>query len=331
MNQSLASPLARICLGTLPPRSSNWARAALLGIALCFCLTGCTAIPDFLKSDRPRVASSSHPVTQILCLWQPGEGRDPDGLPCRGFAGQVIFLTNREPTPVVPDGDVRIYVFDDLRQADDPSKPLRQYDFTDDSWSIHRRDSTLGPTYHVFIPYTRKGLHEALCSLRVRLTPPRGQAVFSDMVSVTLKGRDRMPEGSVQSEYTIAPSATPNAEAEARRKTTTIALDQRPGELARTPHSADIPTAQHPLSDNQPAIPTRHPLAEQLVETQIPAIAQVGEQGIKPATPPTAAKLLTSDERIERVEQLLTKMLELQQITSQSKPAAPPRHPLADE
>jgi hypothetical protein len=331
MYPSLPSPLSRYRVTRLHSVRGAWANATLLGIAFSFCLNGCAAFPDFLKADRPRVATSSYPVTQILCLWQPGEGRDPDGLPCRGFAGQVIFLTNREPTPVVPDGDVRIYVFDDLRQADDPSKPLRQYDFTDDSWSIHRRDSTLGPTYHVFIPYPRKGLHEALCSLRVRLTPPRGQAVFSDMVSVTLKGRDRMPEGSIQSEYTIAPSASPNAEAEARRKTTTIALDQRPGQLARTPDPAEVAAAKHPLTNNEAARPARHPLAEDSISSQAPLAAQSVERRSQPIAYPEAGKPLTSDERIERVEQLLTKMLELQQTTSQPKPGAPPRHPLADE
>ncbi|MCA9067695.1 MAG: hypothetical protein KDA84_02145, partial [Planctomycetaceae bacterium] len=47
---------------------------------------------------------------------------------------------------------------------------------------------TLGPTYSVFIPYSRKGQHQAQCALRVCLAPENGKPIYSDTSAVILPG-----------------------------------------------------------------------------------------------------------------------------------------------
>jgi hypothetical protein len=141
-----------------------------------------------LKKDEFRKADARNPAVQIVCLWQPAEGLGLDNLPTRGFAGQIIFLTQDSPTPVEIDGDVRVYLFDDQGTMEEQAKPLHQFDFVDGTWRGYLKKTAWGPTYQVFIPYVRKGSHEAKCVLRVRLTPKAGPTIVSETASITLQG-----------------------------------------------------------------------------------------------------------------------------------------------
>ncbi len=156
---------------------------------LVLVLSGCAA-SNLLKwkKDKEPQADAQNPAVKILCLWQPAEGHRPDGLPARGFAGQIFFFTGRSATPAEVSGDVRVYVFDDQGTREEQSKPIHQFDFLSDAWKVHRQETDLGPAYHVFVPYVRKGHHQAHCALRVRLKPAEGPVIFSEMVNVTLSG-----------------------------------------------------------------------------------------------------------------------------------------------
>jgi hypothetical protein len=156
----------------------------------CGCAS--TGFLSFSNKDKP-VAGPKNPVVQALCLWQPAEGTGIDGKTCRGFAGQIFFFTNRGFVPAKVDGDVRVYLFDDQGSPDERVKPIHQFDFPRESWNALLHDGRLGQTYTIFIPYTRKGFHEANCSLRLRYTPHGGTApaIFSEMVNVTLPGSKR--------------------------------------------------------------------------------------------------------------------------------------------
>src|SRR5690606_2996280 len=117
------------------------------------------------------------------------EGIGPDNLPTRGFAGKITFFTRNQKSGVRVNGDVRVYVYDDQGPVEERGKPIHQWDFPGDAWSIHLQQSSLGPAYSVFIPYTRKGNHQALCALRVRFTPAAGTPMYSETVAVLLPGQ----------------------------------------------------------------------------------------------------------------------------------------------
>jgi hypothetical protein len=154
-------------------------------------VSGCTAtgLIGWPNGKYPQ-ATARRPVAQVVCVWQPADGKGLDDLPSRGFAGQVFFFTKDDPTPVQADGDVRVYLFDDQGAADgDASKPIHQFDFTDGAWKQYFRPSQFGATYQLFIPYVRTGTHQAKCSLRVRLTPSDGPVVYSELAEITLPGK----------------------------------------------------------------------------------------------------------------------------------------------
>lgn len=151
-------------------------------------MVGCASLQLPWSKDRLVRATARNPAVQVLCLWQSSTGRDPEGLPCRGFAGQIIFLSGGSTTPLAVDGDVRIYVFDDQGTLEERSVP-RMWDFDSAAWNMHLTNSSLGPAYSVFIPYTRPGSQQASCTIRLRLTPKDGQPLFSETASIILPGK----------------------------------------------------------------------------------------------------------------------------------------------
>ncbi|GIX03298.1 MAG: hypothetical protein KatS3mg113_0304 [Planctomycetaceae bacterium] len=189
----------------------------LCGYLMVFGVSGCTLFPKQLWRSVPE-ANLKNPVVKILCLWEPSEGRDPQGMPCRGFAGQVLFLGNKGGLPVQVHGEVSIYVFDDHGTLEEQAKPVHVFVFNEDAWNRHMKVSTFGPSYYVFVPYTRPGGYEAVCSVRVKLSPPDGPAVFSDAANIPLSGKPR-PETSVEATAKVPEEKAPTI------RTTSIPLD----------------------------------------------------------------------------------------------------------
>jgi hypothetical protein len=169
----------------------------LLAVAAFACGCAQISLAPFGWSHKAVVSSPQNPVVEVMCLWEPAEGNDLNGLPCRGFAGQLLFFTAGNSEAAKVDGDIRIYVFDDVGDEAERSKPLHQFDFDSGSWNKLGRDGDLGMSYQIFVPYTRPGQFQANCSLRVRFTPKYGGSpIYSKMGPVALPGRVR--EQSVQ-------------------------------------------------------------------------------------------------------------------------------------
>jgi hypothetical protein len=218
---------------------------------LCGCLVmtsmGCATLRFPFGKERNVKADSRNPVTQILCLWEPGEGRDPKGMPCRGFAGQIYFLAQRGSLPVEVDGDVRIYEFDDQGTEEEQATPLHTFNFDAGSWQGHLINTTLGPTYNIFIPYMRPGSHQANCALRLRLKSKDYPVVFSDLATIQLVGRKKKsdsdsmftPHGTT--EMPAEDAAAVEAAVETLRRTTTISLNGSKTEPASTKPAAAKP------------------------------------------------------------------------------------------
>jgi len=176
-------------------------RQAVLGLLVTGVIsggTGCAMLPALgtgetfgMKWPGAKVTPQegpNNPVVKVLSIWQPASGVDPEGKSARGFAGQIMFFTGKEQAISIVGGGVKIYVFDDQGSVEEQVKPIHIWDFKPEVWKALKVDSQMGPTYQVFIPYTRKGTHEANCSLRLKYEPLTGTPVPSEMVNVTLAG-----------------------------------------------------------------------------------------------------------------------------------------------
>lgn len=166
----------------MPPRAPELLCIGILTLAL----SGCQTLGLGLLGGNSKPVRN---VREIVCLWEPAEGIGLDGLPTRGFAGQLLFFEPGNDSPVLVEGDVMIYVFDDQGGPEEQSRPLHQFEFPSAVWQTFARDTNLGPAYQLFIPYTRKGGHYADCAIRVRLTPPEQLPVWSKLTNLPLPGR----------------------------------------------------------------------------------------------------------------------------------------------
>ena len=260
----------------------------LMLVCLFISSSGCATLKMPFGKDRMQTATARNPVTQVICIWQPSEGRDPNGMPCRGFAGQILFLAGRNSLPVMVDGDVRIYLFDDQGTDEEQTKPIHQYDFDSGSWAPHLTKGTLGPTYSVFVPYTRRGTYEAKCALRVRLKPADEPAVFSDMAMVPLDGRPKKANDSEsQLPSAVESKAADEVVSQTFRRPTTISMA---GETMK-PKATGIQSVAAGATAHRDDTPGRVELAN----------FEVGQESSDP-----------SAQRIEQLEQLVQQMLEQQ-------------------
>ena len=174
-------------------------------------LSGCSALDLDLELPFAASRDAQAQIVDIVCLWEPAEGVGLDGLPTRGFAGQILFFRPGKPEPIRVDGDVWVYVFDDQGTPDEQSRPLHQFEFPSAAWNAFLCKTNLGPAYQLFIPYTRKGVHLANCAIRVRLTAAGRTPVYSKLANVQLPGKQADPDAEGDLTLPVATPDTPPA------------------------------------------------------------------------------------------------------------------------
>ena len=167
---------------------------AVLAISLA-CSSGCATsglFSSWTHKDEVPKATAKNPAVRCLCLWEPAEGTGVDNKPARGVAGQIFFFTRDSVSSVAIEGDVRIFVFDDQGSEEEQSKPLHQFDFKDNTFKAFLTPTQFGPAYQLFVPYSRKGRHQAELAIRIRLAQEGAPPVFSDITKVVLNGHERI-------------------------------------------------------------------------------------------------------------------------------------------
>ncbi|MCA9074543.1 MAG: hypothetical protein KDA93_05885 [Planctomycetaceae bacterium] len=250
-------------------------------LCLTLLLAGCSSFDTSSLLGRSKFveAGPKNPVVDVVCLWEPAEGRGLDNLPARGFAGQLLFLTRGTAEPAKIEGEIRVYVFDDQGIPEEQSKPLHQYDFKGQAFSQYLCETNMGAAYQLFIPYPRKGSHEAKCAIRVRYTPADGGSpVYSKMADLTLPGakpketadswqpkrrRSHTAVGNITGEPPnkgLAKGTTPSISmttdrSTVQRATATSAharLQRVAAQLAEEQGAEEIQSAVHETSDERP-------------------------------------------------------------------------------
>ncbi len=152
--------------------------------------SGCSSLPS-LKRSSIKQATTTNPAVRCLCVWQEGAGPGVNGESARGFGGQLFFFPREGEVPVAVQGDLKIFVFDDVGTEEEQAKPIYQLEVPSYELTARLGETQFGASYSIFVPYTRKGSHEANCALRVKLTRPDGSLLYSDMTQVKLSGTPR--------------------------------------------------------------------------------------------------------------------------------------------
>ena len=143
-----------------------------------------------LVGPKVNFADADRPARDIICMWEPAEGKDPEGKPARGFNGTILFFDRVNTAPVGVHGAVTFYVYDDQGPRESWDKPIAEYSFTSEQWDQFFTIGKLGPCYRIFIPYPRKSPYQVNTSLWVKFKPADGSSpeFYSKRASIVLPG-----------------------------------------------------------------------------------------------------------------------------------------------
>lgn len=172
-------------------------RSLPIVIATLVSLSGCSSSREVFPSlnlvERAKPTSKARdekPITKIVCLWEPGVGRIPNG-PTRGVLGQVLFFSGSDRKPQKVAGGAVVYLFDDHGSPEEQSTPVLKLVLTPKELEAVGTETVLGTAYQIPVPYPEKHRLETNCTMKVKYTSPSGQVTYSDLGTVLLEGTSR--------------------------------------------------------------------------------------------------------------------------------------------
>jgi len=156
--------------------------------------TGCSVpkASDFKPSklfslgddDEPR---KGKPVRMVgtwtdTVLSQPGQKSQ------RGFGGRILFYGAKEEKPILVDGQLVVYAFDEAGRKVTDNRPTRRYVFPADQMPLHMSKSELGASYSFWLPWDDAGGPQTEVSLICRFEPKGGAVITSEQTRHRLPG-----------------------------------------------------------------------------------------------------------------------------------------------
>ncbi len=157
---------------------STW--ALLLGL-----VAGCASfeVPKTLalpgSEDKPQRPSRMTALWSDTVLVEAGVA---------GFGGRVMFYGRGDEDPIMVDGELTVFAYDDTEDVRDDSVPARKFVFRAEEFSKHYSKSSLGHSYSFWIPWGRVGGPPRQVSLIARLKSAKGGVVMSEMTRHLLPG-----------------------------------------------------------------------------------------------------------------------------------------------
>ena len=100
-------------------------------VTLIVCTAGgCASFGPQDSSPPVAFETDAARAVRCLCLWSEGEATSADGRSTRGFAGQIYFFTADGASPVAVEGDVRVFLFDDIGTPKEQARPVDRLDIS---------------------------------------------------------------------------------------------------------------------------------------------------------------------------------------------------------
>jgi hypothetical protein len=152
----------------------------------------------FRDKDEPHEGT---PV-RMVCTWSDTVMTTPGQKPQRGFGGRIMFYEKDEKNPIIVDGQLVVYAFDETDRDPTDNKPTRRYVFPSEQMPLHMSKSELGASYSVWLPWDEAGGPRTDISLICRFEPTGGAVVTSEQTrhrlpgstpAITAKGGSKKP------------------------------------------------------------------------------------------------------------------------------------------
>ena len=175
-------------------------RSAVLSMLVlnCAALSSCKSFN--LKKDIPWDTDTDVPakqVTRMVTSWKDSTVYSARKYPERGFGGRIYFY-NRNGDPVKAEGKLVVYAYDESQPREINQVPHRRYVFTSDQLQSHFSESSIGPSYSVWLPWDGVGGPPTKVNLVPTFLPAVGQVVVGQEVRQHLPGSDALASPSQQ-------------------------------------------------------------------------------------------------------------------------------------
>src|SRR3972149_842389 len=106
----------------------------------------------------------------------------------RGFGGRLIFYDKQGDEPILVEGRLVVYAFDETGREITDNKPTRRYVFPADQLARHQSESELGASYSFWLPWDEVGGPQTEISLICRFEPNGGPTVVGEQTKHVLPG-----------------------------------------------------------------------------------------------------------------------------------------------
>ncbi len=138
----------------------------------------------FRDKDAPHEGT---PV-RIVSTWADTVLSQPGQKPQRGFGGRLMFYDKDGKAPILVDGQLVVYAFDEAGRDPTDNKPTRRYVFPADQVPLHMSKSALGASYSFWLPWDDVGGPKTEVSLVCRFEPKAGGVVTGEQTREVLPG-----------------------------------------------------------------------------------------------------------------------------------------------
>ncbi len=205
-------------------------RLALPLMACCWLLAagGCTSF-DLSKNipwGSGKDGAFSRPM-KIIAVWQ-NTVMHQEGMPAvRGFGGRLWFYGPDEEKPVLVDGTLEVYAFEET-DGDAPNfSPDRKYVFTSDDVKRHHSEGKLGDSYSFWLPWGDVDGPTLEVSLIARFTPVDGGGMIrGEETKHELPGRE--PPKAKKRKGLHSPGQAPTWQSQGSSPGRPASMDQEP-------------------------------------------------------------------------------------------------------
>jgi hypothetical protein len=227
-----------------------------------------------------------------------------------GFGGRILFYGTDKDNPIMVDGELTVFAYDDTSEVPEENVPARKYIFRTEELSKHYSKSTLGHSYSFWVPWDKVGGPQKQISLIARFKSAKGGVVMSEMTRHLLPGAApqappaarppvaagalaaRMAQAKAAQQAIVSQTAPPGRTA--GMATTTITLPQSVSDQARNvPQNVTAGAAaglQDPMAGAAAAIKTPAAAAGSSEAAEIQALVEELRALHRDSEPPTQAQ-----------------------------------------
>jgi hypothetical protein len=235
----------------------------------------------FGDDDEPKPQTP----TRVAGMWTDTVLNKAGEKPQRGFGGRLIFYGKDAEKPVLVDGELVVYAFDETGREPTDNKPTRRYVFPADQISLHQSEGPTGPSYSFWLPWDDAGGQQTEVSLICRFHPKGGPVVISEQTKHLLPGALRPPGTVTASTPPKLPEGVPSRPA---MPTLSSQMSRPPAASGAQQASYVVPTTAEPKIMAGAAMADASPI-QHMTTTSIPLPQDFqiprGAPPVAPSTP----------------------------------------------